>query len=147
MSPENKTEQESRPQVLLIHRALIQNANLILIIQRAQDDRYRPNEWELPGGKLEKGEDIYQALTGEVKEETGLEVEIIKPIAHVNGHLITEGPYTGLPYVGLTSVCQLTDNPHITLSCEHQAFRWVSNNEINNLNITPETKAALEALT
>lgn len=34
--------------------------------------------WNLPGGGLEPGEFITDALTREVKEETGLEVKIVK---------------------------------------------------------------------
>lgn len=34
--------------------------------------------WELPGGQVEKGESIKQAAIREVKEETGIEVELIK---------------------------------------------------------------------
>lgn len=38
------------------------------------------NIWNLPGGKLEKGESPWQGVIREVKEETGLDVEIIKLI-------------------------------------------------------------------
>ena len=30
-----------------------------------------PNKWEFPGGKVEKGEDIYSALEREISEELG----------------------------------------------------------------------------
>lgn len=38
------------------------------------------NIWNLPGGRLEKGESPWQGVIREVKEETGLNVEIIRLI-------------------------------------------------------------------
>ncbi len=38
------------------------------------------NVWNLPGGRLEKGESPWDGVIREVKEETGLDVEIIKLI-------------------------------------------------------------------
>ena len=35
--------------------------------------------FEIPGGKIEAGEDVFTALKREVKEETGLEITKIKP--------------------------------------------------------------------
>ena len=38
------------------------------------------NIWNLPGGGLEKGETPWQGIIREVKEETGLNIEVIKLI-------------------------------------------------------------------
>lgn len=49
-------------------------AGRLLMIQRAHDpDRGR---WSLPGGRIEPGESDNEALAREVREETGLSVEV-----------------------------------------------------------------------
>lgn len=55
--------------------AVIWNAeNHIVLIRRGQEPRL--GEWSIPGGKLEWGEGLREALLREVREETGLAVEI-----------------------------------------------------------------------
>ena len=51
---------------------LIENNDILLVKQKLSDKR----NWSLPGGKLERGETIQQGIVREIKEETGLDVEI-----------------------------------------------------------------------
>lgn len=51
---------------------LIENEEILLVKQKLSDKR----NWSLPGGKLERGETISLGLIREMKEETGLDVEI-----------------------------------------------------------------------
>lgn len=53
---------------------LIEDSKLLLVQQKLSDKR----NWSLPGGKLERGETVEQGLIREMKEETGLDVEIIR---------------------------------------------------------------------
>ena len=53
---------------------LIDDEDLLLVKQKVSDKR----NWSLPGGKLEQGETIEQGINREMKEETGLDVEIIR---------------------------------------------------------------------
>lgn len=67
---------------------LIDNDSLLLLEQNVDNER----AWSLPGGGVEQGESIEQALVREMQEETGLNVTVgdllyvcdhIKPERHV----------------------------------------------------------------
>ncbi|MCH5350203.1 MAG: NUDIX hydrolase [Oscillospiraceae bacterium] len=53
---------------------LIENNELLIVKQKLSDSR----DWSLPGGRLERGETIEHGLKREFKEETGLDVEVVK---------------------------------------------------------------------
>ncbi len=53
---------------------LLENNEILLVQQKLSDKR----NWSLPGGRLERGETLSQGLIREMKEETGLDVEIVR---------------------------------------------------------------------
>ena len=55
---------------------LLDDDKVLLVKQKVNDTR----NWSLPGGKVERGETLRHALIREMKEETGLDVEIIKQL-------------------------------------------------------------------
>ncbi len=54
--------------------AILLNADGHLLLQRRSDN----GRWGLPGGSVEIGESVADAVRREVREETGLETEIIR---------------------------------------------------------------------
>jgi 8-oxo-dGTP diphosphatase len=69
-------EKESPRQIVVGVGAVIWNElGEVLLIRRANPPRQ--HEWSLPGGKVEFGEPLRAALLREIREETGLEVEIL----------------------------------------------------------------------
>ncbi len=53
---------------------LIEDNKILLVKQKVSEKR----NWSLPGGKLERGETLEEGIIREMKEETGLDVEVIK---------------------------------------------------------------------
>lgn len=67
---------------------LIDEENRVLIALR-QEDAMLGGLWEFPGGKKKDGEPIKQTVTRELKEELGVETEIIEPfmkLKHAYSH-------------------------------------------------------------
>jgi len=69
----------------LIHVAVgvLTNASGRVLIARRGADLHQGGLWEFPGGKVEPGEDVRQALTRELLEELGIRVEASEPLLTV----------------------------------------------------------------
>jgi 8-oxo-dGTP diphosphatase len=101
-------------------KAFSVNKGKLFVIKRAEDDVQSPGIWELPGGRLELGEDPYLGLIREIKEETGLYIRPINPMTvrhfeRSDGQVITM----------LVFLCKVSGGD-AKLSEEHSSFDWVS---------------------
>jgi 8-oxo-dGTP diphosphatase len=66
--------QTARPPIVGVGAVIWNDRGEIVLIRRGQEPRL--GEWSIPGGRLEWGESVRDAIVREVREETGLEVEI-----------------------------------------------------------------------
>ncbi len=83
------------------------------------------DEWDLPGGRPEAGEDHRAALVREVLEETGLSVNV--------GALLDEHLFEVLPqrFVRIVAFgCTLAGSTDVTLSDEHSDAHWLPFDEL-----------------
>ena len=63
--------------------------NRILLVKRATVP-FR-GYWALPGGKVDVGETVEETVVREVKEETGIEIEIVEKIGEYHENGIQDG--------------------------------------------------------
>ena len=73
--------------------------------------KYDLNDFGLPGGKVDEGEDIYSAMVREVKEETNLNVINAKPLffSEVEGSNTHVCVYEVTDYTGFIQITEEGD--------------------------------------
>lgn len=110
----------------------------ILIVQRASDDEAFPGLWELPSGKQEPLETTIDAAKREVKEETGLNVEVVRPVGSFKFKMEKEDEIRDVTQISF--LVKPIGSVEVKLSSEHQNFAWITKDEIDNYNLSEETK-------
>ena len=105
---------------------ILDQNNKTLILLRPSNVRWSPNTWGYPGGKIEDGETPRETAIRETKEETQLDVYNIKKIGiEANFPCV---PYYTREYSG-----------EIEIDYEHDDWKWVSDDEIENYPLAPGT--------
>lgn len=113
---------------------IVRNKDKYLILSRKQDD-FMGGIDEMPSGKLEVGETLFDAVIREVKEETNLDVTSIDGYIDFFDYLSGSGKKSR-QYNFMVSVKDFED---VKLT-EHNEFKWQDINECNaNKKITPKT--------
>jgi 8-oxo-dGTP diphosphatase len=107
--------------------AIIEKDNKILILQRSKKDKSYPEYWSLPGGKINFGEDLIDALKREVREESNLDVDILLPI-DAHGKVMEDGKHI----VVITFLCSYKSG-EVKLSKEHDTFKWLEPKKVTEI--------------
>jgi len=111
-----------------------------LIVKRAHEPR--KGEWSLPGGLLELGESLPDAVRREIKEETSLDIEvgpIIETFDRV--HRDDEGKIR-YHFVIVDYVCWPNGGEAVPGS-DAEGVAWVSADEIDEYKVNAHAKAVI----
>jgi|TARA_E500000178_G_scaffold245890_1_gene242350 8-oxo-dGTP diphosphatase len=109
----------------------------LLIGERPQGKAYA-GQWEFPGGKVEPGETLFEALVREFREELNLQVEAahglfscvhVYPDREVELHFWQVTDYRGEPR-----------------GVEGQNLRWVHSDDLASVNFLEGNRALLEKI-
>lgn len=95
-----------------------------MILKRSEDEEVGGGTWENGGGKIEFGEELETALIREIKEDTGLDVNVERIL-----YATTFKTSPARQIVLLTYLCT-TDGNEISLSSEHMDYLWATEDQL-----------------
>ncbi len=124
--------------------AVVVQQGRVLLVQRGTEPA--KGQWSIPGGLVDVGESLREAVTREVREETGLLVEpmeLIELLDRIHRH----GDRVRYHYVIADYLCRVMGGTLLAAS-DADAVRWVERAEWNShsaLGIEPITARVIEA--
>ncbi len=124
--------------------AVVVEQGRVLLVQRGTEPA--KGKWSIPGGLIDVGESLGEAVAREVLEETGLVVEPIELIELLD-RIHRDGDRVRYHYVIADYLCRVVGGTLLAAS-DADAVRWVERAEWNShssLGIEPITARVIEA--
>jgi ribonuclease HI len=122
-------------------RAIIKQDEKVLLLRRSGGNPQFEHLYELPGGKVDFGEDPKATLQREVAEETGLEV-VNMQLSDVYSKL--DAADVQKQYISLVFWVSVQGGTHAQLSSEHDKYSWKKLSEIQLNDVTDFTRLELQ---
>ena len=116
---------------------VVMDSDMVLMIKRGKPPRQ--GSWSLPGGAQELGETIREAARREVREETGLQIEIFGLIDVVDSVRSDADDKIEYHYT-LIDLAGYSVGGTLMAGGDAQDCRWFTRTEINAMDIWSETK-------
>jgi 8-oxo-dGTP diphosphatase len=123
--------------------AILIDGNSVLLVKRGKEPL--KGEWSVPGGAVELGESLEEAVRREVLEETGLEIKT-EGIVEVLDRIHCEDGLVKFHYVLVDFLCRVTGG-RLTSGSDAADARWLEREELNSHSIycvAPVTAAVIE---
>jgi len=98
----------------------------LLALKTSEDKKVYPNIWQCVTGKINANEKPYEAAIRELKEETGIKSKSMYVIDEVSFYY--EAAYDRMNIIPIFGI--IASSNKIRLSDEHQAYKWITSNEI-----------------
>ncbi len=116
----------------LTARGICEFEGKILLLKVRSKSSHDAEKWEIPGGKVKKGEFFDQALKREFMEETGLEINIDSL------YNVIQNEYTACKTNEKIKSVQLimkvsSGTDEVKISAEHDDYKWFTHEELNEL--------------
>jgi len=129
----------AKPFVLSV-KAIIRDSNhRILVIRRSAGSKNNAGRWDFPGGKVDPGETLDAALIREIREETGLAVELETVLGAAESDL----PDRKVAYLLIRA--RVLDG-RVALSDEHDDSAWLAPDELSEADLSPQFRSFARSL-
>ncbi|MFE4352059.1 (deoxy)nucleoside triphosphate pyrophosphohydrolase [Peribacillus butanolivorans] len=124
---------------VIVVAAIIENEKDEILCALRSPEMSIPNMWEFPGGKVEKGEDIFTALKREINEELQCKVETEASTFNDNTH-----EYETFIINLLSIKCKIIEGT--PTANEHSKLIWLKRENLRSLKWAPADIPAVEQL-
>lgn len=117
--------------------AIFNDEGRLFITKRGKKAKNESGTWEIPGGSVEFGETFEEAIKREIKEELGIEIEILELLG-ICDHII---PQEKQHWVSPTYICRITKGkPKILEPEKCEEIGWFTLSEAEKLPLSIVTK-------
>lgn len=124
----------------LVHVAVgvvVDGSGHVLIAKRP-DTAHQGGLWEFPGGKVDAGETIEQALARELYEELAITVRASEPLIQIRHHYPDKSV--------LLDVHKVTDFSGVPVGNEGQPIRWVTSDDLIHYDFPAANRPIVTAI-
>ncbi|MBU1712414.1 MAG: NUDIX domain-containing protein [Proteobacteria bacterium] len=128
-----------KPFVLSVKVIVRDDAGRCLLLKRSMSSKGNPGKWDLPGGKIERGENFDEALLREVKEETGLTITL----EHLAGTAESELPTNKVIHLILEGHLK---SGEVRLSSEHNDYIWIDPHKLSTVDLAEQFREFAKTL-
>jgi len=127
----SRSEFESFNKKFEVVSVFIEHNGEILLLHR-QDHKPQGDTWAMLAGKVDKGEDLLDALVREVEEEIGLKTSKDK-YSYFEGYYVR---YPEYDYMYHVYSLVLKEKPVLNINLkEHKDHKWIKHKEALSLNL------------
>jgi len=116
--------------------AIIVDEGRVVLVKRAHSPML--GEWSIPGGALELGETMREAVIREAREETGLDVEPMALVGVFDRVIRDEGGSVLYHYILVDYYCRRVGG-ELRAGSDCDAARWFSPDEVAGMLLPKDT--------
>ncbi len=129
---------EGSPISVVAGAVLEVSASPKVLLAKRHTAGHQGGKWEFPGGKIERGESVFEALARELREEVGIEVQESQPLIRFP----FEYPEFHMDFE-VFRVMAWRGEPRALAA---QEIRWVDVGELHTYKTPPASRAVIRAL-
>ena len=138
MKIRKSTGKDFKMETRVFTSAIIIHKGKLLILKRSKFVKFNPRMWDSVGGHLKEYETAEENILREAKEETGLDIKILKC---GKSYEIRDkyGRWIVIPFLCKADTEKVKIKPD-----EHSKYKWISPQEIENYDCVPDIKEDLK---